>query len=104
MTKHERTLLFNFCVIVFNIALGLAIEFALIFALVRVLPLIPNAAESVPTQTVLPFVLLAGLFVAMILSVRCISWAIKTFHLEDKLEEKAVKRYIHDETDNFRHL
>ena len=104
MTKKERTLVFNLCVIVFNVALGLFIEFALIFALLYLLPHIPNFSQSVPTQTVLPFLLLAGLFAAMIISVRCVTWAIKTFRLEDKLDEKAVRRYIRDESDKLRHL
>lgn len=104
MTKTERTLLFNICVMLFNVVLGLAIELTIVLLLLYVLPKIPSIADSVPSRTVLPFFLLAGLFIAMILSVKCISWAVKTFHLEDKLDEKAVKRYIHDETDNFRHL
>lgn len=104
MTKSERTLLFNLCVAVFNIVLGLAVELTLIFILLFILPHIPGASESIPTQTLLPFVLLAGLFAAMVISVRCISWAIKKFNLAEKINENAVKRYIHDDSENLRHL
>jgi len=33
----------------------------------------------------------------MMLSVKTISWAIKKFDLKNKLEQKAIKRYIHED-------
>ena len=43
------------------------------------------------------FLIFAGIILAMMLSVKTISWAIKKFDLKNKLEQKAIKRYIHED-------
>lgn len=93
MTTKERTLVFNLCVIIFNIFVGLFVEAVLLISLLFFINDNPNLGESVPMQVVLPLLLLVGLIVAMSISVRTVSWAIKKFHLEDKLDPKVVNRY-----------
>lgn len=97
MTVRERTTIFNICVGLFNIVLGLVIELSLIGACFFILTKIPNSADSIPTNVLLPFVLFAGLIVAMMISIKCVTWAVKKFDLADKLDPKAVKRYIKEE-------
>jgi hypothetical protein len=53
----------------------------------------PNLSESVFVQIALPIILLIGLIAAMSISVHTVGWAIKKFHLEDKLDPKVVSRY-----------
>ncbi len=93
MTKKERTLLFNLCVIVYNILIGLAVTAVLFISLLFFLAENPNLSESIFVQIALPIILLIGLIAAMSISVHTVGWAIKKFHLEDKLDPKVVSRY-----------
>ncbi len=93
MTKKERTFLFNLCVIVYNIFIGLAVTAVLFISLMFFLAENPNLSESIFVQIALPIILLIGLIAAMSISVHTVSWAIKKFHLEDKLDPKVVSRY-----------
>lgn len=97
MTVSERTTYFNIIVGIFNIILGLAIEFALIGSCFLILARFPESAGSIPVNVLLPFVLFAGVIIAMMISIKCVTWAIKTFNLQDKLDQKVVKRYIKDQ-------
>lgn len=96
MTKKERTLVFNLCVILYNLVLGLLIEGFLFLAVIFLISKNQNLAESVFSQIALPLVLLAGLITAMAISVKTVGWFIKKFNLEDKLDEKLVSRYKKD--------
>ena len=93
MTTKERTLVFNICVILFNIIVGLLVELVLIVALMFFIAENPNLGESVFMQIALPILLLIGLIAAMSISVHSVGWAIHKFHLEDKLDPKVVSRY-----------
>jgi hypothetical protein len=93
MTKKERTFLFNICVILYNILIGLAVTAVLLISLLFFLAENPNLSESVFVQIALPIILLIGLIAAMSISVHTVGWAIKKFHLEDKLDPKVVSRY-----------
>ena len=93
MTKKERTNIFNLCVIIFNIAIGLTVELVVLGCIMLMLKANPNLGETMPMQVILPILLLAGLFVAMSLSIRTISWVIQKFNLADKLDQKVVSRY-----------
>lgn len=93
MTTKERTFLFNICVILYNIFIGLIVEVIILLSLLFFINENPNAAESVPMQVIFPLLLLAGLIAAMSISVHTVSWAIKKFKLEDKLDPKVVSRY-----------
>ncbi|WP_296669149.1 MULTISPECIES: hypothetical protein [unclassified Treponema] len=97
MTTHDRTLVFNLCVALFNIILGLAIELVLVGGSFIFLSKFPVIANGISVNVLLPFILFAGIILAMMISVKTISWAIKKFELQDKLEQKAIKRYIHEE-------
>ena len=93
MTTKERTFLFNICVIIYNIVIGLLIEAVLLISLLFFLAEHPNLSESVFSQIALPVLLLIGLVAAMAISVHTVGWAIRKFHLEDKLDPKVVSRY-----------
>lgn len=93
MTKKERTFLFNLCVIIYNIFIGLAVTAVLFISLMFFLAENPNLSESLFVQIALPIILLIGLIAAMSISVHTVSWAIKKFHLEDKLDPKVISRY-----------
>lgn len=93
MTQKERTNLFNLCVILFNIFLGLFIEVILVAVLFLFLQNKPELGESVSIQVILPILLLIGLIVAMSISVKTVSWAIEKFNLTDKLDPKVVSKY-----------
>lgn len=93
MTKKERTFLFNICVILYNILIGLAVTAVLLISLLFFLTENPNLSESVFVQIALPIILLIGLIAAMSISVHTVGWVIKKFHLEDKLDPKVVSRY-----------
>ncbi|WP_294429812.1 hypothetical protein [uncultured Treponema sp.] len=93
MTIKERTFLFNIAVILYNIILGLIIEAVLLIALLFFLAEHPNLSESIFSQIALPVLLLIGLIAAMAISVHTVGWAIRKFHLEDKLDPKVVSRY-----------
>ena len=97
MTTHDRTLIFNICVALFNIILGLAIELVLVGGIFIFLSKFPAIANGISVNVLLPFILFAGIILAMMLSVKTISWAIKKFDLKNKLEQKAIKRYIHED-------
>ncbi len=97
MTTSERTTYFNLCVGLFNIVIGLTIELGLMLGLYFVFAKYPSLGDSISTNVLLPFVLFGGLLIAVSISVKCVTWAIKTFHLEDKLDQKVVKRYIKKE-------
>ena len=97
MTTHDRTLIFNLCVALFNIILGLAIELVLVGGSFIFLSKFPTIANGISVNVLLPFILFAGIILAMMISVKTIGWAIKKFELQDKLEQKAIKRYIHEE-------
>lgn len=94
MTLKERTNLFNLCVIVFNVVLGLLVEGIVIVLLFLVLHSNPNLGESNFFQIALPLVLLIGLVIAMAISVKVITWAIIKFNLTDKLDPKVVSKYV----------
>ena len=93
MTKKERTFIFNLCVILFNIIIGLFVEGILLISLLFFFAENPNAGESVFGQIALPILLLIGLIAAMSISVHAVGWAIRKYHLEDKLDPKVVSRY-----------
>ena len=94
MTVGERTLLFNICVIVFNVVLGLLIEGFLIFSLLFFLAgASESVQQSVPVGVVLPFVLIVGLFACIAISRKCVIWAIDRFDLREKLDSKLTARY-----------
>ena len=93
MTKKERTFIFNLCVILFNIIIGLFVEGILLISLLFFFAENPNVGESVFGQIALPILLLIGLIAAMSISVHAVGWAIRKFHLEDKLDPKVVSRY-----------
>lgn len=97
MTNSERTTIFNIIVGVYNIILGLFIELLLLGGCFLLLSRFPSWANSIPVSVILPFVLFAGIIIAMMLSMRTITWAIKKFDLRDKVDYKAIKRYIKDE-------
>lgn len=93
MTTKERTFVFNICVIVFNIIVGLLVEAVLLISLLFFFTDHPNMQESVFGQIALPILLLIGLIAAMSISVHAVSWAIRKFNLSDKLDPKVVSRY-----------
>ena len=93
MTIKERTFLFNICVIIFNIVIGLFVEGILLISLLFFFSENPNVSETIFGQLVLPIVLLIGLIAAMSISVHVVSWAIQKFNLTDKLDSKVVMRY-----------
>lgn len=97
MTKSERSTLFTVLTSILNIALTLAIELAIITALFFFINKMGYTQENIPLSVVLPFVLLAGLFLSFVLFVRVCAWIIRTFHLEDKIDQKIVNRYIKDD-------
>lgn len=93
MTKSENTFIFNICVILFNIFIGIFVEAVILISLLIFMHENPNLGESVPMQVILPILLLIGLIAAMSISVHIVSWAIKKFNLADKLDSKVVSRY-----------
>ena len=94
MTIKERTWLFNICVGIFNILLGLIIEGFLIFSCFFLLAgLSEEAQQSVPVNVLLPFILIIGLFAAVAISRWCVIWALDKFNLRDKLDHKLTRRY-----------
>ncbi|WP_147615253.1 hypothetical protein [Treponema pectinovorum] len=97
MTCSERTTIFNIAVGLYNIILGLLIEFLLVGTSFLLLSSFPAMANSIPVNVALPFILFAGIIIAMILSMKTITWAIKKFNLKDKVDYKAIKRYLKDE-------
>ena len=72
MTKKERTFVFNICVLLYNLVLGLVIEGFLFLAVIFLISKNQNLAESIFSQIALPLVLLAGLITAMCLGLTSI--------------------------------
>lgn len=97
MTTKERTLVFNLLVGLFNIVLGLAIEFVLIGGCLLFLARFPAIAGGISVNVILPFLLFAGIIIAMIISVRVVSWAVKKFKLQGRVDQKAIQRYIRED-------
>ena len=94
MTIGERTLLFNICVIIFNIVLGLCIEGFLVFSCFFFMQgFSKEVQQSIPVTVVLPFILLVGFFACVAISRRCVTWAIDRFNLRDKLDQNLLNRY-----------
>lgn len=96
MTRKDRTFIFNICVGLFNIVLGLAIELILIAATFFLLHRFPNIGNSIPSNVLLPFVFIAGLFVAMYISAKTIAKVVRKFNLQEKVDPKAVTRYLNE--------
>ena len=94
MTVKERTLLFNVCVGVFNIALGLLICGALVVLCVLALRAVgKEVAGFAPTNAILPFILLVGLFASIAVSRRLVIFVLDRFGLRDRLDPKMTSRY-----------
>ena len=93
MTTKERTFVFNICVILYNIVIGLLVEAVILIALLFFFAEHPNLSENVFGQVALPLLLLIGLIAAMSISVHTVSWVIQKFNLSDKLDPKVVSRY-----------
>ncbi len=96
MTKQDRTFIFNICVGLFNIVLGLSIELILVAATFLLLRRFPNIGNSIPTNVLLPFVFIAGLFIAMYISAKTIAKVVRKFNLQEKVDSKAVSRYLNE--------
>ena len=79
MTTKERTFLFNICVILYNILLGLIVEgvFFFLFLLFIAKTNNQNMGESIYIQIALPVMML--------------------FHLENKLDKKVIEHYKKDD-------
>lgn len=94
MTTSERTLVFNICLGIFNIALGLLICGFLIFGSMFILAgMSESARESVPVSVILPFILIAGLFASMAISRSAVIFVLDKFDLRQKLDQKMTSRY-----------
>lgn len=96
MTIKERTFLFNICVIIYNIFLGLVVEGFFFFLFLLFMAKNPNLGESVYIQIALPVMMLAGLILAIAISTKTVGWFIRKRHLEDKLSEKVIEHYKKD--------
>lgn len=100
MTNSTRTFWFNCGVWLLNAILFVVIEGGLYIGLmIYVMPKwVPEGAEkSGVVNAVLPIALLVGLILCMFISIKIVTWEIKHFHLEDKLDPKLVSRYIKNE-------
>ena len=99
MTTKERTFLFNICVILYNILLGLIIEgiFFFLFLLFIAKTNNQNMGESIYIQIALPVMMLVGLIMAIMLSTKTVGWFIRKFHLEDKLDKRVIDHYKKDD-------
>ena len=94
MTRKERTFVFNICVGIFNIVLGLLIEGTLVFGCMFLLAGLPEAAQqSVPVSVILPFILIIGLFAAVAISRRCILWFLDKYDFREKLDPSLSAKY-----------
>ena len=96
MTVKERTFLFNICVIIYNILLGLVVEAVFFFLFLLFMAKAPNLGESVYFQIALPVLMLLGLIIAIYISTRTVGWFIRKFKLEDKLSAKVIEHYKKD--------
>ena len=99
MTIKERTFLFNICVVLYNILLGLIVEgaFFFLFLLFIAKTKNQNIGESLYIQIALPVMMLIGLIIAIVISTKTVAWFIKKFHLEDKLSKKVIEHYKKDD-------
>lgn len=99
MTTFERTILFNICVIIYNILLGLVIETVIfvLYLLFIALTKNQNLGESVYIQIALPVMMLLGLILAIFISTKTVAWFIQKRHLEDKLSQKVIEHYKKDD-------
>lgn len=99
MTTKERTFLFNICVILYNILLGLIVEgvFFFLFLLFIAKTNNQNMGESIYIQIALPVMMLVGLIIAIVISTKTVGWFIRKFHLEDKLDKKVIGHYKKDD-------
>ncbi len=97
MTIKERTFLFNICVIIYNIFLGLVVEGIFFFIFLLFIAKTPNLGESVYFQIALPIFMLFGLILAIMISTKTVGWFIRKFHLEDKLSKKVIAHYQKDD-------
>lgn len=97
MTKSERSTLFTLLTSLLNIVLTLGIELGIITGLFFFINKMGYTQENIPLSVVLPFVLLAGLLLSFVLFVRICAWIIRTFGLEDKIDQKIVNRYIKED-------
>lgn len=93
MTTKERSLLFTVLTSVCNIIITLVIELVLLGALFVLFHSVPSLAQSLPVQILIPFVLIAGLFISLAIFSKFAGWVIRIFKLEDKIDEKIVTRY-----------
>ena len=98
MTLKERSLLFTILTSLCNIIITLIIEILLLIGMFMLLKSAPSLASSMPVQIVLPFVLIAGLFISLMIFAKFAGWIIRTFKLEDKIDPKIVARYCPKDT------
>lgn len=94
MTVKERTLLFNVCVGVFNIALGLLIcGILIVLCSLALNALGEKAVSGAPTNLLLPFILITGLFVSIAVSRKLVIYVLDRFDLRGRLDPKMTSRY-----------
>ncbi|MBR0031687.1 MAG: hypothetical protein IJP61_05320 [Treponema sp.] len=94
MTRKERTFVFNICVGIFNIILGLVIEGFLIFSCMFIIAgLSEEAQQSIPVTVLLPFVLIIGLFASIAISRKSIIWFLDKFDYREKLDPALSAKY-----------
>ncbi len=95
MTVETRTFWFNCGVFLMNGILLALIEGGIYFGcLFYVLPQFEDAANSGVVNAILPVAMIIGLIAAMVISSSIITWVIKKFELQDKLDQKLVNRYL----------
>ncbi len=94
MTVKERTLVFNICIGIFNIVLGLCICGFLILGIGFVLSKMSESAQqSVPVSVIVPLVLIVGLFASIAISRSVVIFVLDKFDLRNKLDPKMTSRY-----------
>lgn len=93
MTLKERSLLFTLLTSICNIAITLVIEILLLVCMFMLFKAVPSLANSMPVQIILPFLLIAGLIISLMIFAKFAGWVIRTFKLEDKIDPKIVSRY-----------
>ncbi|MBQ7158656.1 MAG: hypothetical protein IJS09_04415 [Treponema sp.] len=98
MTLKERSLLFTVLTSICNIVITLIVEILLLIAFFMLLRSIPQLANSLPVQIVIPFVLIAGLIISLMIFAKFAGWIIRTFKLENKIDSKIVNRYCPPDT------
>jgi len=93
MTLKERSLLFTVLTSVCNIVITLIVEILLLVIFFMLLRAMPQLANSMPVQIIIPFVLIAGLFISLMIFAKFAGWVIRAFKLEGKIDQKIVDRY-----------